>query len=709
MEPEGVSLPWIHSHRLMPWNDLRRGDCCRLFESQSDGYYCKLCDFFVHKKCGDEELSEFMDHPYHPNHTLHLRHIQGINSILCDLCDRRILFLSYRCDMCNFDMDLRCIKYTPPEVIDNFEKHHHKLTLVKERTEINCCAKCGKAGHGYPYKCEECEVAFHVDCVWHPTAEVKQQLEIDHSYHSLHPLNLFKGPPPDYSDGNCCLCGRKVDEEFFYHCSSCNFTLDMRCVLNPPQQSILDLNSHDHPLTLLPRLDSFTCNACGLKGDRSPYACFHCGFMIHQDCLGLPRVININRHDHRVSRTSVLGEGAMNSVCGVCRKKVDWTRGGFSCKRCPGYVVHSKCAARKDVWNGKELEGVPEEEEDIEPYVVIDDNTIRHFSHEEHNLKLHRAGIQYEENKRCNACTHTIGLQSFYGCMNCNFSLHQNCAECPKRKWHVLHNDRLTLVINEELHVFKCDACRRDSNGFMYKHGDTKLDVLCGSVSEPFVHPSHPHHPLYYIPTETYGICSGCNSWERHILTCVEGDCGFVLGFGCATLPQVVKHIAYDHPLSLCYGDKEASGKHWCDICEKETNPKSWFYTCKDHLASLHTICVLGDFTGLMPRSTAIVWDKLYTVVLNNSVTRPFCSNFCSTESARIRSRHPEVKWAETTDKICLTVVLADSKETKVNLDPPSVFDFSAKAGPENHESKINIGVRSIFCIIEKEEPERVE
>uniref|UniRef100_A0A0D3E025 Co-chaperone protein p23 n=1 Tax=Brassica oleracea var. oleracea TaxID=109376 RepID=A0A0D3E025_BRAOL len=51
---------------------------------------------------------------------------------------------------------------------------------------------------------------------------------------------------------------------------------------------------------------------------------------------------------------------------------------------------------------------------------------------------------------------------------------------------------------------------------------------------------------------------------------------------------------------------------------------------------------------------------------------------------------HPEVKWAETTEKIFLTVVLADSKETKVN-----------------RESKINIGVRSIFCIIEKAEPER--
>ncbi|CAN6861347.1 unnamed protein product, partial [Brassica oleracea] len=186
----------------------------------------------------------------------------------------------------------------------------------------------------------------------------------------------------------------------------------MPCVLNPPQKSLVDPKAHDHQLTLLPRLDAFTCNACGLKGDRSPYACFDCGFMIHQDCLDLPRVININRHDHRVSRTSVLGDDAMNSVCGVCRDKVDWTCGGFSCQRCPGYVVHSECATRKDVWNGKELEGVPEEEEDTDPYVEIDENTIQHFSHKEHYLlrRIHGNGVLYEENKRCNACVHPIGL-----------------------------------------------------------------------------------------------------------------------------------------------------------------------------------------------------------------------------------------------------------------------------------------------------------
>ncbi|KAM1001715.1 hypothetical protein FF1_008198 [Malus domestica] len=85
------------------------------------------------------------------------------------------------------------------------------------------------------------------------------------------------------------------------------------------------------------------------------------------------------------------------------------------------------------------------------------------------------------------------------------------------------------------------------------------------------------------------------------------------------------------------------------------------------------------------------------------------------------RSRHPEVKWAQRVDKVFLTVLLPDAKDAKVKLEPDGTFSFSASAGAENHqyelkvdlfdkvnveESKINVGVRSIFCIVEKAEPE---
>ncbi|XP_039051617.1 uncharacterized protein OsI_027940-like isoform X4 [Hibiscus syriacus] len=80
-------------------------------------------------------------------------------------------------------------------------------------------------------------------------------------------------------------------------------------------------------------------------------------------------------------------------------------------------------------------------------------------------------------------------------------------------------------------------------------------------------------------------------------------------------------------------------------------------------------------------------------------------------------SRHPEVKWAQRADKVFITVMLSDSKDAKVNLEPEGVFSFSGTAGNNQYElklelfdkvvveeSKINIGVRSIFCILEKDE-----
>ncbi|KAG7615605.1 DC1 [Arabidopsis thaliana x Arabidopsis arenosa] len=583
MELEGVSLPLIHKHLMMPWNDLKRGDCCGRSGFTTGGYYCKRCDFYVHKKCVDECL-EYIEHPSHTVHALKLQSKPDYDR--CRLCCMWIENLCYCCKICDFYVDLFCVKYPPPDVIDISETHHHKLTHIKKWTEFNCIAKCGKKFYEFPYKCLECHLMFDMDCVWNPP-EAKNQSEVNISSHPLHPLKLHTSQPPDYSDEKCRLCTRKI-EGLFYHCSSCNFSLDMRCVINPPPQFVMDLKVHDHELTLLPRLDSFTCNACGLKGDRSPYICVQCGFIIHQDCLSLPRLININRHAHRVSRTSVLG--VVNSVCGVCHQKVDWTWGGYSCQRCPQYVVHSKCATRKDVWNGKELEGVPEEIEDIEPYVVIDDNTIQHFSHKEHYLRFHVNGLLWEENKRCSACTHPVRLQSFYACKDCDFILHQHCAESPKKEWHVLHNDRLTLVTSVA-NFFSCTACSRLSNGFMYQCDFMKLDVLCGSVSEPYIHPGHPHHPLYYIPQVEEKQCNGCNNREVRVLTCIESGCGYVLCFDCATLPQVVKHRVDDHPLSLCYGE-EASGKYWCDICEKETYPRHGFTRVKiTELVCIQSAC----------------------------------------------------------------------------------------------------------------------
>ncbi|KAL5724178.1 prostaglandin-E synthase [Ranunculus cassubicifolius] len=82
-------------------------------------------------------------------------------------------------------------------------------------------------------------------------------------------------------------------------------------------------------------------------------------------------------------------------------------------------------------------------------------------------------------------------------------------------------------------------------------------------------------------------------------------------------------------------------------------------------------------------------------------------------------ARRPELKWAQREDKLYITIMLSDAKDAKVSLEPQGTFTFSATAGGENHlyemelhlfnnvnveESKINIGPRSIFCVVVKAE-----
>lgn len=80
-------------------------------------------------------------------------------------------------------------------------------------------------------------------------------------------------------------------------------------------------------------------------------------------------------------------------------------------------------------------------------------------------------------------------------------------------------------------------------------------------------------------------------------------------------------------------------------------------------------------------------------------------------------SRHPEVLWAQRSDKVYITVSLPDAKDVSVKCEPHGVFAFSAKGAqgepfkfdlelygtiiPEG--SKIDIGKRNILCSIQKE------
>ncbi|KAG7534152.1 Protein kinase C-like phorbol ester/diacylglycerol-binding domain [Arabidopsis thaliana x Arabidopsis arenosa] len=480
------------------------------------------------------------------------------------------------------------------------------------------------------YHCKECDISMHKECV---------DRLLNQPFICNHILKIF------FSNSeveDCCHFCRFELKHRFARCTICNINLDIGCVAEPPPLTISETKHHKHSLTLLLRLVTFTCNACGVEDDRNPYVCLECNLMVHKDCIeNLPRVISINRHDHRISHTFHLGEREGDWECGVCRKTINWVYGGYKCSHCPSYAVHSRCATREEVWDGLELEDVPEEEEIIEdPFKVINEKgDIVHFSHEEHILRLDENYVTDDAHMRCRCCILAINGDPCYRCVECDFILHEACANLPRKKRHLLHKHKLTLSsttpIDEDgnLQYLQCGACEIYTDGFMYEclHEDCEsntiqYDVRCSSVSEPFHHDLH-QHPLYFT-LQSYRRCQACNKEiDQDPLNCTVCD-DYSLCMRCATLPRKVKHRCDDHFLSLCQGVGNASGDLWCDICETKTDPSVCYYTCDECGLSLHIDCVLGDLYYIK------VGHEL-EVHPNNGATRPLCA-FC-----RVRCRFP--------------------------------------------------------------------
>jgi len=221
------------------------------------------------------------------------------------------------------------------------------------------------------------------------------------------------------------------------------------------------------------------------------------------------------------------------------------------------------------VWNGEDLEGVPEEPEiDVEPYETIADGIILHFSHD-HHLKLEINRV-YDENKFCQACILPIYEGTYYSCLDkCEFILHEACVNAPRKKHHPLHTHPLTLKVvsigydhyRRRGNYFDCGACKRASCGFVYDSQDFSLDLRCASISEPFQYQGH-KHPLFLAlepDEEKAAICQICqedgdgNNYIRK-LNCME--CKYIICFRCATLPYKAKYKHDKHFLTFREGEE---------------------------------------------------------------------------------------------------------------------------------------------------------
>ncbi|ESQ33384.1 hypothetical protein EUTSA_v10007250mg [Eutrema salsugineum] len=462
------------------------------------------------------------------------------------------------------------------------------------------CEVCRGSRFGTDYYfCVHCDQIYHKECV-------KSPLKIKHPYHPEHPLQLYYHVHYGRVDVIECLCCARGVSYLVYHCTICQIFMHPICAMKSVPFVIEKPKRHDHPLTSFPRPACLTCDVCGLVRKLHPtYVCLRCNFVAHNDCLSSPRVIKISRHQHRISYVPCLPSGEWS--CGVCRQSVDGNYGAYTCAQCGNYAVHPRCALRKDVCDGEELEGVEEDDitQDLEPFVMISDGVILHFLHD-HPLRL-EVNILYDENKLCQACVMPIFEEKFYSCMDCDFILHESCTNAPRRMQHALHPHILTLkaVSRYPNGLYNCDACARDCDGFIYEcpklECDYGVDVRCSSLSEPFDFKGHEHPLFLALDPRENPICQVCESICASQLNCIK--CNFIVCIKCATLPYKAKYKHDKHLLEILWGD-EVCEKDWCELCERnlgDTGTKI-FYWCNDCCTTLHIECLFGDDPYVKPR-----------------------------------------------------------------------------------------------------------
>ncbi|RID71101.1 hypothetical protein BRARA_C03059 [Brassica rapa] len=560
----------IHNHPLFPSAVFCYVECdgCHVKEPIYGGYICNelSCYGWFHKECA-EAPPEINHHPSHSEHPLLLTNDSQPKDSPCDC------------------LDLICGMKPSPPAIENPMCHDHSLVFLKKREVDVPCEACKESIGGPSYSCLECHnVYFHLDCV-------HLQKEVNHPCHPSHPLKVVALADNQDAEKSCHFCVFQPEKKVCYHCSVCNFTMCFGCIKNPPPLVIENTKTHKHPLRLLLSRIAFTCKVCGIQGYRSkPYICVKCDFLVHGDCIGLPRVININRHDHQISFTQHLGR--RGTQCGFCWRDVSQYYGAYFCSVCPNYTVHSLCAFIYNAWNGVNLEGIPERSEDISPFKVVGHNLIHHFSHNKHTLRLLKDNVDIQDDEciRCEACIHPVQVGQIYSYTECCFVLHEKCANLPMMK---------RFLFDRTAYMLECDR-------------SATYCKLCGM----------------FVCWFQNNYCDACKRVPHdYMLRCDK--CDFDLCLYCVTLPEKIWHMSDEHPLTLsCDGNMSGKNWCWCDICESELDPSKWFFMCSHCGVALHVQCVLGDFSRLKPGGLYTLFERReYEVVLNNRNTRPFCSH----------------------------------------------------------------------------------
>ncbi|MBA0699699.1 hypothetical protein Goari_001309, partial [Gossypium aridum] len=381
--------------------------------------------FWLHPECA------LISHPSHSQHPLQL--IYEDKHCCCNGCSGLSRNWLYRCQRCDFNLDLSCASSTTiPTPIDreiNHFCHHHTLTQFnyrKVRKYHPSCFWCVKLLSGVCYVCLQCgslRLCIHESCLinmptvitehpFHPSHPLyiiasSESSSAKHAYHR-HELILTDFFVEDFSDQYYCdICEQeRVPQHPVYCCKKCRFVAHIGCALT----KIKD----DHG------------SASSLVGGKGTSI----GKLMEQD----------ERNAESKHSLKLLSEvrGKVFS-CDGCR---DVTAGfAYACSMC-GFMLDVKCALlRVPKIETQRLKEMEERRPKVRPIVASDCDVFLHESclgfPREMKLQFHPLhpfhSLLDNSSKICHVCKREIWYDICYSCVQCDLHLHASCAKSLKR------------------------------------------------------------------------------------------------------------------------------------------------------------------------------------------------------------------------------------------------------------------------------------
>ncbi|XP_042963381.1 uncharacterized protein LOC122297399 [Carya illinoinensis] len=266
-----------HEHDLKLMTDKHGIDqkCDACIQSIFPPFYaCAQCGLFLHKSC--VELPRNLRHSLH-QHPLKL-FLREQKPFRCDACALPCNGFDYRCDECDFDLDVQCSLI--PDILTHPNHGQHQLILARS-SEDKVCSACGSSSK-HKFSCVDCGFTLDFKCLTQPQT-------IYYKEHD-HPFTLCSILEDVSGEYYCDICEEKRDQKYwFYYCVDCSYPAHPECILGKYRNlkfgKTFKYDFHQHPLALVQKTSQHL--KCGDIANLIDlvYECAECNFIVHRRCI----------------------------------------------------------------------------------------------------------------------------------------------------------------------------------------------------------------------------------------------------------------------------------------------------------------------------------------------------------------------------------------------------------------------------------------